>query len=259
VVDEPIDETSQPREALRVELEQAQRRVLGTLIEKVFTTPEYYPLTTKALVTGSNQRNNRDPVTNYSEDDVRGALAGLQHMHLVMAIKPEGGHATRWRHELDRRFGIQGRELAVLGELLLRGAQTEGELRARASRMRPFPDLESLHETLQRLHEWTPPLVVRLSPDGALRGVRHVHALMPEAELDELRRQERSSELDSGARVPTYAPASASASGGDVSQLRMRVAELERRLARIEGFLNKDYGGAFPATEGPSRQEDASS
>jgi uncharacterized protein YceH (UPF0502 family) len=257
VAEDPGVEVSQQREALRVELEPAQRRVLGTLIEKVFTTPEYYPLTTKALMTGGNQRNNRDPVTNYSEDDVRAALAGLQHLHLVMAIKPEGGHATRWRHELDRRFGIQGRELAVLGELLLRGAQTEGELRARASRMRPFPDLESLHETLQRLRDWTPPLVIRLSPEGALRGVRHVHALMPVQELEELRRQERSGELDAGSSEAPHA--AASAVGGDVSQLRMRVAELERRLARIEGFLNKDYGGAFPATEGPSRQEDAPS
>ena len=237
------------RDALKVELDPLERRVLGTLIEKNLTTPDYYPLTLKALTTGANQKNNRDPVTSYTEDEVQAGLSLLQGRKMVMAVRPEGGHATRWRHELDRKFGIQGRELAVLGELLLRGPQTEGELRARASRMRAFPDLEALHETLTRLREWTPSLVVRVSAEGAVRGVRHAHTLYPAAEMEEIRKSEGAS-ADAG--VAHAAPASSGASS-DVSHLRARVAELESRLARIETLLNDELGASFPATEGAAR------
>ena len=153
-------------------LEPIERRVLGTLIEKCLTTPDYYPMTAKALVAGCNQKNNREPVSAWTDDDVQGGLASLQLKRMVMAVRPDGGHAIRWRHELDRKWAIQGRELAVLGELLLRGPQTEGELRARASRMGAFPEIETLHEMLELLRARTPPLAMRLSPEGAIRGGR---------------------------------------------------------------------------------------
>ena len=233
-------EPSVPKEALRVELDGGERRVLGVLIEKNMTTPDYYPMTTKALVAGCNQKNNRDPVTAVTEDDVREALAALQGKKLVMAIKPEHGHATRWRHELDRRFGIQGRELAVLGELLLRGPQTEGELRSRASRMRNFDHIETLHETLARLASWVPPLVMRLSPEGAVRGVRHAHLLYPQHEMDAV----RASEDGRAVELP------ASLGPSETSSLKMRVEQLEARLAHVEAFLARELGDSFTPTGG---------
>lgn len=240
------------REAPRVELDALERRVLGTLIEKNLTTPDSYPITHKALVAGCNQKNNRDPVTSLSEDDVQAALAALQGKRMVMAVRPEHGHATRWRHELDRKFGIQGRELAVLGELLLRGPQTEGELRARANRMRAFPDLEALHETLVRLREWNPPLAVRLSPEGAVRGVRFAHTLYPGAEMEQVIRSEGSLPPDAAREVAAALPPS------EVSLLRTRIAVIESRLARIEGFMNAELGASFPDDPGsvPARAED---
>lgn len=242
-----------PRPPEHVVLEASERRVLGTLIEKQLSTPDYYPMTTKALVAGCNQKNAREPVSHYTEDDVRAALGAMQQKHVVLAVKVDTGHATRWRHELDRKWGIQGRELALLAELLLRGPQTEGELRSRASRMRAFPDVESLHETMQRLRELPQPLIVRLSPEGSIRGVRHAHALYPAEEMETVLR----SEGEPGALPESHSQSGggSGASPGELSQLRMRVAELESRLARIETLLNDELGASFPATEGPPRPE----
>ena len=241
-----------------VTLEAPERRVLGTLIEKNLSTPDYYPMTTKALVAGCNQKNAREPVSSYTEDDVRAALGSMQRKHLVLAVKADTGHATRWRHELDRKWGIQGRELAVLAELLLRGPQTEGELRSRAGRMRAFPDVESLHETFQRLREVSQPLIVRLSPEGSVRGVRHAHLLYPPGEMETVLRSEGEPgagfEGSSSSSSPSHAHAAASP--GELSQLRTRVAELESRLARIETLLNDELGASFPATQGAPRTED---
>ena len=223
----------------RVELDAIERRVLGTLIEKYLTTPDYYPMTLKALVAGCNQKNNREPVTAFTEEDVQAGLSALQMKRMVMAVRPDGGHAIRWRQELDRKWGIQGREVAVLGELLLRGPQTEGELRARASRMRAFPDIETLHETLQRMRDWTPSLVVRLSADAAVRGVRHSHTLYPPAEMELVAASEGAASPEAAREIASSLPAS------DVSQLRTRVAMLESRLERLEAFLNKELGASF--------------
>ena len=246
-----------PSEA--VTLEAPERRVLGTLIEKHLSTPDYYPMTTKALVAGCNQKNAREPVSSYTEDDVRAALGQMQKKHLVLAVKADTGHATRWRHELDRKWGIQGRECAVLAELLLRGPQTEGELRARAGRMRAFPDVESLHETLQRLRELPQPLVTRLSPEGSVRGVRHAHLLYPPGEMETVLRSESEPGAEGfshgSSASSSHAPGSA-ATPGELSQLRTRIAELESRLARVETLLNDELGASFPATEGPPRPED---
>lgn len=214
----------------------AERRVLGTLIEKNLSTPDYYPMTTKALVAGCNQKNAREPVSSYTEDDVRAALGSMQLKRLVLAVRVDTGHATRWRHELDRKWGIQGRELAVLCELLLRGPQTEGELRARAARMRAFPEIESLHESFERLREAPQTLVVRLSPEGSVRGVRHAHALYPPDEMETVLRSE-------GEPGAAYEPA---ASAPGESSLKDRVTELEARLARVEKLLNDELGAKLP-------------
>lgn len=135
------------------ELSRPQRRVLGTLLEKGFTTPDQYPLTVKACTTGCNQKNNRDPISNYSEDQVLEVLDELQQMGLVAVVHTESGRTERYRHYVRKRFNFSEPQLAILTELLLRGRQSLGELRGRASRMVPIDGLESLRQELQGLME----------------------------------------------------------------------------------------------------------
>src|SRR5262245_53337263 len=120
-----------------------ERRVLGVLIEKQKSTPDAYPMSLNALVTGCNQKSNRDPVTDYEDFEVEEALRDGQKKGLV--IKIEGsGRVEKWRHNLYDAWKADKTEMAVLAELLLRGPQTEGELRGRASRMEPIEDLDAL-------------------------------------------------------------------------------------------------------------------
>src|SRR6478735_2016610 len=133
-----------------VPLSPRERRVLGVLVEKAKTTPEYYPLTIAALVTGCNQKSNRDPVTNYDADDVEEVLHDLRHKGAAVMVEA-GGRVVRWKHTLYDWLKVSKNELAVIAELLLRGPQTEGDLRARASRMEPLPDLPALQAVLEAL------------------------------------------------------------------------------------------------------------
>ncbi|HEY3966792.1 MAG TPA: DUF480 domain-containing protein [Planctomycetaceae bacterium] len=128
-------------------LNSAQRRVLGTMIEKALTVPESYPLTLKALTTGCNQKSSRHPLTNYSEDDVEDTLTQLRELGLAAVVHTESGRTERFRHYVRRRFSdLSEPQVAILGELLLRGRQPMGELRSRASRMAPAGSLDSLDQ-----------------------------------------------------------------------------------------------------------------
>jgi len=167
-----------------VPLTPRERRVLGVLVEKAKTTPEYYPLTIAAIVTGSNQKSNRDPVTDYDADDVEDILHDLRHKGAVVMVEA-GGRVVRWKHTLYDWLKVSKVELAVIAELLLRGPQTEGDLRARASRMEPFPDLPALQTVLEALAARD--LVVHLSPPGQKRGVMVTHGLYPPQELEKVR------------------------------------------------------------------------
>ena len=167
-----------------VPLTPRERRVLGVLVEKAKTTPEYYPLTVAAIVTGSNQKSNRDPITNYDADDVEEILQGLRKKGAAVMVEG-GGRVVRWKHTLYDWLKVTKVELAVIAELLLRGPQTEGDLRARASRMEPFPDLPALQVVLESLT--AKGLVVYLSPPGVKRGVVVTHGLYPPEELERVR------------------------------------------------------------------------
>lgn len=167
-----------------VPLTPRERRVLGVLVEKAKTTPEYYPLTIAAIVTGSNQKSNRDPVTDYDADDVEEILHDLRHKGAVIMVEA-GGRVVRWKHTLYDWLKVSKVELAVIAELLLRGPQTEGDLRSRASRMEPFPDLPALQSELEALAARD--LVVYLSPREQKRGVVVTHGLYPPQELEKVR------------------------------------------------------------------------
>ena len=140
-------ENTEKDELIRT-LNKPQRRVLGVLVEKAFTTKSSYPLTLKALTTGCNQTSNRSPITNYSEDSVLDTLEELREMGLIGEVHTDGGRAPRYRHYMRKRYTFSEPQLAVVTELMLRGRQQMGELRARASRMVQIEGLPQLREEL---------------------------------------------------------------------------------------------------------------
>lgn len=135
------------------QLTRLQRRVLGTLMEKGFTTPDQYPMTLKGATTGCNQKSNRDPVTEYSEAEVADALEQLRQLGLVAEVFTDGGRAARYRHYARHKFDFTETQFAILCELLLRGRQQPGELRTRASRMVRIDSQEQLKSDLQSMQE----------------------------------------------------------------------------------------------------------
>ncbi len=138
-----------PRKPPSRELDSVEIRILGSLAEKQMATPEYYPLTLNALVAACNQKSNREPVMELSEDDVQRALDRLQEEKLVWKVM--GGRAVRWEHNLDATLQLDRPSKAVLALLFLRGAQTAGELRARSDRLYAFENIVDVEETLRRL------------------------------------------------------------------------------------------------------------
>jgi uncharacterized protein YceH (UPF0502 family) len=165
-------------------LEAIQRRVLGVLIEKAKTTPDNYPLSLNALRTGCNQKNNRAPLMQLEEPQIEEALDELRKVGAVALVQGDS-RIDRYRHLAYQWLGVEKVELAVMAELLLRGAQTVGDLRGRAARMEPIKDLGELTPTLEALA--AKKLVTYLTPSG--RGCIVTHALYLDRELDKVRRE----------------------------------------------------------------------
>lgn len=166
---------------MAIELEDAEVRVLGVLMEKEVATPEYYPLSLNALVNACNQKNNRDPVVSYDEDTVETALAGLRAKGLAARISGHDMRVPKHAHRLQEVINLGRREAAVMCVLMLRGPQTAGELRGRTERLYPFDDLEAVDACLTRLMEWEPePLVARLPRQVGYKEVRYAHLLSGE-------------------------------------------------------------------------------
>ncbi|MFN8589352.1 MAG: DUF480 domain-containing protein [Candidatus Eisenbacteria bacterium] len=220
-------------------LEPNQRRVLGVLIEKAMTTPAGYPMTVNAIVTGCNQKNNRDPITTLDDIDVGNALVELGELGVVEEIDWMG-RANKYKHKAYDWLGVNKAELAVMGELLLRGAQQLGELRARADRMEAIADLAALKPVVEGLVRRG--LVIELTPPG--RGQLVTHGLGLPGE-----RQEAAA-LAAGAAMrsdePHAAPRAAAHDAGELAALRAEVAHLGERVARLETLLGA-HGGDSPA------------
>ncbi len=220
------------------ELSRAQRRVLGVLVEKGITTPEVYPLTIKAVVSGSNQKSNRDPVVNYDEDRAETVLEELRELGLVAQVFTESGRTARYRHYMRKRFTLTEPQLAILTELLLRGQQAVGELRTRASRMAPIETLEHLRTELEGLVALN---LVRA--DGPLdrRGVEVDHNLYPANEKQPMRARAAEDSYESPSRGASVSSASGPADSGlanRVSQLETACAELRTENASLAGSLS---------------------
>lgn len=159
-----------------------ERRIVGVLVEKAKTTPDVYPMSLNALCTGCNQKNNRDPVMQLTEDDVSESVARLRTIGAVEEVHGSG-RVPRFRHHMYEWLGVDKVELAVMAELLLRGAQTEGELRGRAARMEPIADVAALRPVLASLKQKG--LVVSLTSEG--RGHAVTHTLVSAKELEGLK------------------------------------------------------------------------
>ena len=152
-------------------------RVLGALIEKDITTPDYYPLSLNALVNACNQKNNRDPVMNLDENSVRDALSSLQEKRLAGPTSSADSRVTKYEHRLQEAFNFDRREIAILCVLLLRGPQTPGELRGRTERLYRFEALDDVQSALQRLMQRDPPLARVLPRQPGTKESRYMHLL----------------------------------------------------------------------------------
>lgn len=209
-----------------------ERRILGVLVEKSKTTPDAYPLSVNSLVAGCNQKSNRDPVMSLGDVEVEECLAGLQQKGLVTRITGSG-RVERWRHNVYEAFAVSKVEAAVVTELLLRGPQTEGELRGRVSRMDPIDDLDTLRTLLKPLAQRG--LVVFLGPEGR-RGTQLTHGFHAAQELEHLRANVRVE--DAAVAVPSAEPVTKSADRlalleSTLEEALQEIATLKSQLAQL--------------------------
>ncbi len=169
-----------------------ETRVLGSLVEKQVTTPEYYPLTLNALTLACNQKNNRQPMTVYSEDEVAQALESLREKNLTYVFYGSTSRVPKYKHVMPEVMRLSHPELALMCVLMLKGAQTPGELRGSASRLYEFSGLEEVEEMLNALISREPePLVARLPRQPNQKEVRFAHLLSGEINIESLAKAER--------------------------------------------------------------------
>lgn len=205
-------------------------RVLGVLIEKAHTVASQYPMSINALVTGSNQKNNRYPVLNLSEEQVVRAVQGLRAKGHVAEVQMTGSRVAKFRHLIRESLGLTTSQVVVLAELLLRGPQSVGELRGRASRMHPLESLEVVQNILDSLMGREGPLVQRIEPAPGERAVRFAQLLCPE--LHPLHGPPAESPPDASEPPPPGL-------GERVERLEAQVAELQAVIGRLAQSLGE--------------------
>src|SRR5271169_2898107 len=168
---------------MALQLTEAEVRVLGALVEKEITTPEYYPLSINALMNACNQKSNREPVISLDEEAVRKALRSLSDQALVRSAGGDS-RVSKFEHRLNELYNFHRHEIAVLCVLLLRGPQTPGELRTRSERMYAFEDLDAVHAALNLLMRRDPPLVKVLPRQPGTKESRYMHLFSGEATIE---------------------------------------------------------------------------
>jgi uncharacterized protein len=217
-----------------VPLSPLERRILGVLVEKAKTTPDGYPLTLNSMVTGCNQKSNREPVMDVSDVEVEEVLPNLKKQGYLQQILGSG-RTDKFRHCLYEAWRVDKVQLAILAELLLRGAQSEGDLRGRASRMEPIADLDALRPILRTLAERG--MVVYLTAEGR-RGTMVTHGFHLAEELSLLKaRAERLAVEEPAAPVSRSVAASPSALEQRVMALEQQVAELKAEVVKLREGL----------------------
>jgi len=219
-------------------LSPTETRVLGALIEKEVTTPEYYPLSLNALINACNQRSNREPVMNLDEEAVRQALHGLEDLHLAGRARSADGRVTKYEHWLGEAFNFSRAETALICVLLLRGPQTPGELRGRTERLHRFDEIGEVLAALQKLMEREPPLTAIMPRQPGTKESRYAHLL--------------SGGIDSFP-IAAAEPAFARREAGTISeqdashteriaQLEATVAELRQEVATLRQKIDDLFG-----------------
>ena len=212
---------------MEFKLTENEVRVLGSLIEKDITTPEYYPLSLNALVNACNQKSNRDPVMQLNEDAVRDALEGLQEQRLAGPARGADSRVTKYEQRLQEVFNFTRAEIAVLCVLLLRGPQTPGELRGRAERMHRFETLEDVQAALQKLMQREPALAKVLPRQPGTKESRYAHLLAGDV-------VEAQTPVQIGAAVERT-PADAER----IARLEEEVAGLRREVSEVKDQLER--------------------
>jgi uncharacterized protein YceH (UPF0502 family) len=211
-------------------------RVLGTLIEKAQTTPAQYPLSLNSIVVGVNQKSNRWPVVTIDEDRALRALDGLRAKGLAREVSLAASRVEKFRHVAREALGVSTGELVLLAELLLRGPQTVGELRGRASRMHPFESLEAVQTILEAMAARETPLVRELPPSPGSRAKRWMQLLAPA--LHPLDAPGASDDGD----PPVHADGTPRVSDDRLAAIESRLASLETTVADLVAKL-RDLGG----------------
>src|SRR4030081_1390674 len=209
-------------------LTETEGRVLGSLIEKDITTPEYYPLSLNALVNACNQKTKRDPVMQLDEAAVLVALDGLQEQRMAGPARGADSRVTKYEQRLQEVFNFTRADIAVLCVLLLRGPQTPGELRGRTERMHRFEALEDVQSALQKLMRREPPLAKVLPRQPGTKEARYAHLLSGDVEVLEAKL----------AAEPPPAPAPPHREGNaqrekEVAALRQEVAGFQKEIAEL--------------------------
>jgi uncharacterized protein YceH (UPF0502 family) len=218
-------------------LTEIETRVLGSLIEKDITTPDYYPLSLNALVNACNQKNNREPVMTLDEIAVRAALTTLQEKRMAGPASGADSRVTKYEHRLQEVFNFDRREIAIVCVLLLRGPQTPGELRGRTDRLYHFEALEDVVSTLDRLAQREPPLVCILARQPGTKEYRYMHLfsgepLEPTVSRAALERESAASPTQEPSAPAVPPPAQRlSRLEDEVSRLRADLAEVQQQLA----------------------------
>jgi uncharacterized protein len=211
---------------VNIHLTDVEARVLGALVEKEITTPDYYPLSMHALINACNQKSNRAPCMNLDENAVRQALHSLDEMGLAGTAGGADSRVTKYEHRLQEAFNFYRHEIAILCVLLLRGPQTLGELRTRTERMHSFDDLGAVQSSLQHLMKREPPLVKVLPRQPGTKEARYAHLFSGDAEGFETKPD-----------VVTAAAAAISADGERMTHLEEEVAALRKEVADLKQQL----------------------
>jgi uncharacterized protein YceH (UPF0502 family) len=214
-----------------------ESRVLGVLVEKSLTTPDQYPLTLNAVVNGSNQKNNRDPVISMDDGRAFDALEALRSKGLVARVDTVGSRTNKYKHNAGDVLRVRTGELVVLTELLLRGPQTLGELRGRASRMHPLASLEEVKGLLRALSERGEPLVHEIAPSPGSRAERYEQLLCPESRHVEDSADDEVEPSSNAAEPPVISATPGIADR--VAKLEAEVAGLKEALSRLAASVGE--------------------
>jgi uncharacterized protein YceH (UPF0502 family) len=209
---------------MSIHLSPVEARILGALIEKEATTPEYYPLSINALIAACNQKNNRDPLMQVDEEQIRQGLNQLRDQNLAAALHES--RVTKYEHRLQEVLNLSRGETAVLCVLLLRGPQTPGELRGRTERMYSFEQIDDVLAVLDKLMQHEPALAAALQRQPGSREVRYAHLLSGEPE-----------NLPAAAPMAIPMPAGSASEEGRLARLETEVGELRQEVAELKAHL----------------------